>query len=374
MKKTILSIIAFACAATTWAGDWTPSKYDANAPVGFATLGEGTTGSNDENPIIVEDEAAFKKAMKGTEKATIYLKGTITVNGQIGISGAENKTVYGLPGSMLENPNDDTPAEDTDEAKQAAIAKTGVLKLDNCKNIIMRNITFKSAGACDFNARDNMIIQASNHIWIDHCDFQDGVDGNFDIVHASDFISVTWCRFRYLKSPRAHGFGGSSDAHAFSNLIGNSDNRSTDEGFLHVTFANCWWDRGCVERMPRVRFGQVHLINCLYDSPEAKYGIGVGYKANVYVEKCAFFGVPKSKLLKNPWKNQASKEGFTDYNIILKDCFQADDVQSRSGQGIYFIPSDAYKYDSYSADRVKGVLCKKSNGAGATLQIAEPNL
>ena len=163
MKKTILSIIAFACAATTWAGDWTPSKYDANAPVGFATLGEGTTGSNDENPIIVEDEAAFKKAMKGTEKATIYLKGTITVNGQIGISGAENKTVYGLPGSMLENPNDDTPAEDTDEAKQAAIAKTGVLKLDNCKNIIMRNITFKSAGACDFNARDNMIIQASNH-------------------------------------------------------------------------------------------------------------------------------------------------------------------------------------------------------------------
>ena len=56
----------------------------------------------------------------------------------------------------------------------------------------MRNITFKSAGACDFNARDNMIIQASNHIWIDHCDFQDGVDGNFDIVHASDFISVTF--------------------------------------------------------------------------------------------------------------------------------------------------------------------------------------
>ena len=150
--------------------------------------------------------------------------------------------------------------------------------------------------------------------------------------------------------------------------------QETDEGFLHVTFANCWWDRGCVERMPRVRFGQVHLINCLYDSPEAKYGIGVGYKANVYVEKCAFFGVPKSKLLKNPWKNQATKEGFTDYNIILKDCFQADDVQSRSGQGIYFIPSDAYKYDSYSADRVKGVLCKKSNGAGATLQIAEPNL
>lgn len=372
MKRNILTIIALAIAMTTWAGDWAPSKYDANKPVGFATVGEGTTGSNDENPVIVESADAFKKAMKGSEKATIYIKGVIIVDGQIGISNAENKTIYGLPGSMLENPNADTPASDTDEAKQAAINKSGILKLDNCKNIIMRNITFKSAGACDFNARDNLIIQASNHIWVDHCDFQDGIDGNFDIVHASDFISVTWCRFRYLKSPRKHGFGGDSDSHCFSNLIGNSDNRSTDEGFLHITFANCWWDRGCVERMPRVRFGQVHVLNCLYDSPNAKYGIGVGYKANVYVEKCAFFGAQNSKLLKNPWKNQATKEGFTDYNIILKDCFQADDVQSRSGQGIYFIPSDTYKYDSYSADRVKGVLCKKSNGAGATLQIAEP--
>lgn len=371
MKKTILSILAIALATTTWAGDWAPSKYDQNAPVGFATLNGGTTGSNDENPIVVDNVEAFVKAMKGTEKATIYLKGAITVNEQISISNSENKTVYGLPGSILDNPNADTPAADTDEAKNAAIAKTGILKLDKSKNIIIRNVTFKSAGACDFNARDNLIIQACQNIWVDHCDFQDGIDGNFDIVHASDYISVTWCRFRYLKSPRKHGFGGDSDSHCFSNLIGNSDNRSTDEGHLHITFANCWWDRGCIERMPRVRFGQVHVLNCLYDSPNAKYGIGVGYKANVYVEKCAFFGAPNSKLLKNPWKNQASKEGFTDYNIIVSECFNAEDARSRSGMGVFFIPSDAYQYESYSADRVKGVLCKKNNGAGATLQLTE---
>lgn len=372
MKKITLSIIALAFATNLLAGDWAPSKYDKNAPVGFATLGEGTTGSNNENPIVVETVDALKKALKGTDKATIYIKGILTFDGQLSIEKSENKTILGLPGSLLENPNADTPAEDTDEAKAAAINKTGIFKISNCKNIIMRNLTFKSAGACDFNARDNLIIQSSNHIWVDHCDFQDGVDGNFDIVHASDFISVTWCRFRYLKSPRKHGFGGDSDSHCFSNLIGNSDNRTTDEGFFHITFANCWWDRGCVERMPRVRFGQVHVLNCLYDSPNAKYGIGVGYKANIYAENCAFFGAEKCKLLKNPYKVQATKEGFTDHNIIMKDCFNATDVQSRSGMGTFFIPSEAYQYESYPADRVKGVLCKKSNGAGATLQIAEP--
>jgi pectate lyase len=55
--------------------------------------------------------------------------------------------------------------------------------------------------------------------------------------------------------------------------------------------------------MPRVRFGLVHVLNCLYSSSVTNYCVGGGYKSNVYIEGCAF---TSSKAKNTPWKNYAT--------------------------------------------------------------------
>ena len=341
------------------------SAYDKNAPIGF---GASVTGGEGGTTVTVENFSQLKAQLSAfsTTKTIIYVKGTITFDGQYEMRGIKNKTIIGHPGAVFQNLNEDTPTADTDAAKKAAINKTGILLVRECDNISIRNITFKSAGACDFNGNDNLYLQGSTNIWVDHCDFQDGVDGNLDICLASDNISVTWCRFRYFKDPRPAGYGGSSNDHRFTNLIGNGDGQTGDQGKLNVTFANCWWDNGCKERMPRVRFGKVHTLNCLYSSENANYCVGGGYKSNVYIEKCAF---TSDKAKKTPWKNYATGSGKTDYNVTITGCEGASDKQERSGSIDYFVPSNQYTYDSYDANLVQSTVSNESNGAGATLKF-----
>ena len=329
------------------------SSYDKNAPVGWGTVGGSITGSNGKNAVTVTSAADLVSAMSGTDQKTIYVKGTLTFTGQLTVQNAKNKTVLGLPGSALVN---STHTSDVD--------KTGILYLKNCSNIILRNLTFKGAGAYDVDGKDNLTVTNCQYLWVDHCDFQDGVDGNFDCNNGSDNISVTWCRFRYLISPWSGGSGGSND-HRFSDLWGGSDkNASKDSGKLRTTFANCWWDEGCRERMPRVRFGKIHIVNCLYSSSVTSYCIGTGYKSNVYVEKTAF---TSSKAQKTPWKNCATSSGYTDYNITVTGCSGASDQQKRSGSESYFNP---YSYYSYTPMAVGNVQTEVSTYAGATLSIS----
>ena len=294
------------------------------------------------------------------------MKGVITFDGQLEVLRVKNKTIIGLEGATLENQNEDTPTANTEAAKKAAIAKTGIMLIRECDNIIIRNLTFKSAGACDFNANDNLYLQGSTNVWVDHCDFQDGVDGNFDIALQADKISVTWCRFRYFKTPRPAGYGGSSNDHRFTNLIGNNDSQTGDQGKLRTTFYSCWWDEGCKERMPRVRFGKVHTLNCLYTSSVTSYCVGGGYKSNVYIENCAFVG---NKPKNTPWKNYATSSEKTDYNVTIAGCQNASDKQEKSGDIDYFIPANEYSYTAYAANEVQSAVSNSENGAGPTLHF-----
>lgn len=328
------------------------SQYDLNRPIGWATVGGSVTGSQDKNAVLVTTMSELQQAMSGTDQRTIYVQGTLTTSTQIAIQNAQNKTVYGLPGATLAN-----------TTHTADASKTGILTLKNCSNIIIRNLTFKGPGAYDIDGRDNLTVQNSQYIWVDHCDFQDGCDGNFDINNGSDNISVTWCRFRYRISPWAGGSGGSDD-HRFSNLIGGSDKSTTDAGKLRITFANCWWDEGCKSRLPRVRFGQVHIVNCLYSSSVISYCVGAGYRSNVYVDNTAF---TSSAARKTPWSCMATTSGYTDYNIQIRNCDGVSDVRASSGGQAFFDPYATYSYAPYAANLVNGVV---SASAGATLSIA----
>ncbi|MCD8290648.1 MAG: chromophore lyase [Prevotella sp.] len=349
-KSTLLCVIASMAFATS--GMAQISEYDYNEPVGWATLGaRQVTGGNEENPVLVTTYDELVAELKGTDYKTIYVQGEIQFPGPVlKLSSVQNKTIYGLPGSAFVNPY-----------HTANVDSTGILSLSSCQNFIIRNVTFKSAGAYDIDGNDNLNFTGCKYMWVDHCDFQDGVDGNFDCNNGSDYICVSWCRFHYLISPWSGGSGGSND-HRFSNLWGGSDSNATkDKGHLNTTFYSCWWDDGCKERMPRIRFGQVHLLNCLYSCTGNNYCVGTGYMSNVYIDRCTFVDG-----IKYPYKNYATSGSYTDYNLTVSGCLGVDDYQHKSGDNDYFIPSEKYELEGYDVDLVE---TEVSTHAGATLNI-----
>lgn len=354
--RFVMSLLIMLCGMSAFA-DNNPvidtsklSQYDQNAPIGWATVGGNVTGSNGANPVTVTTLDELTEALDGTTATTIYVCGTIEFTGSVNIKNAANKTVIGLPGATLQN---STHSDDK--------TQTGILTLSNCSNIIIRNLTFKAAGAYDIDGNDNLTLTACDYIWIDHCDFQDGVDGNLDCNNGSNHICVSWCRFRYLISPWPEGSGGSDD-HRFSNLWGGGDgNAAKDEGKLNTTFYACWWDDGCKQRMPRVRFGKVHILNCLYSTNvSSAICIGAGYRSNIYAENNVFSGTF------TPWQNYATASGYTDYNIKLVGNSGAADTELSSGSITQFVPS--YTYTAMATNAVEAAVTA-SNGAGATLTM-----
>lgn len=224
--------------------------YMANAE-GY---GAATTGGGNTTPITVSTYSALKSSIQLSTPQVILISGTITLaSGQNISEVVTNKTIIGLPGARLVN-NTQTQSG------------SGILNLKNgSNNVIIRNLIFEGPGAYDVDGRDNLTSDGCTNLWVDHCEFQDGVDGNFDIKGNSDNITVSWCKFTYLKPAVPGGPGGSND-HRFSNLVGSSDSQAPADGHYSVTFQNCYWANGCKERMPRARNAELHVLNCYYNT------------------------------------------------------------------------------------------------------------
>lgn len=336
------------------------SPYDENRPVGWASVDSVCTGSGDANPIVVATWQQLNNQFRqySVTPKTIYLKGEITVPRALIMRRMANVTIYGLPGSALVN-DKYTIRNDS----------SGILYIDRCSNIILRNITFKGPGAFDRDANDNLTVSRTRHIWVDHCDFQDGQDGNFDCNKGSDYITVSWCRFRYLIAPWPKlpddTIADHTDDHRFSNLWSSSDGDSIyDKGHLRTTFANCWWDEGCRTRMPFVRFGKIHILNCAYTSTVLSAVFNVRYLSNFYVENSAFI----SERSQSRTYSIASS-ALNTCNITFTGCEGHRDGQKRRGNEPYYIPD--YAYNAYPAKYVYTVLSDTGTGAGATLDIEE---
>lgn len=124
------------------------------------------------------------------------------------------------------------------------------------RNIILRNISFVGPGSIDVGGSDLLSVRRTTHLWVDHCSFQDGMDGNFDITGSSDFITVSWCTFSYTER---------SFMHQNTNLVGANDREPV--GFLNTTYAYNLWGKGCKQRMPMARVGKIHMLNNMYDCP-----------------------------------------------------------------------------------------------------------
>ncbi|MFN8438481.1 MAG: hypothetical protein U0V72_12690 [Cytophagales bacterium] len=249
-------------------------------PEGFAA---GTTGGGSATPITVNSYSALKSALSSSSPAVILVSGTIdfSSSGMMKIA-VKDKTLIGLPSAKFTNTNQST---------------SGILYLNTgSSNVIIRNILFVGPGAWDNNGNDNLTIKPATKVWVDHCEFQDGEDGNLDISNLSDNITVSWCKFKYLKTPRPAGSGTTND-HRFTNLIGGSDSDYPSDGHYSVTWQNCFWSEGCKERMPRARNAELHVLNCYYYtsiSGALALGLGGGSKGTTcYVENCDFAKVSK---------------------------------------------------------------------------------
>jgi pectate lyase len=237
--------------------------------VGWATENGGVSGGGSASPTVASDYNELKAALTSGTTKVVHISGTITIpaGGRITIQDQIAKSIIGLAGSKIVS---------SDMSKDGS----GILYIKRSKNFIMRNIVFEGPGAYDVDGYDNLCIDDCQNFWIDHCEFHDGMDGNFDIKNMSDFISVTWCTFSYEKPPKAGGSGGADD-HRYSDLIGSSDGATEDETHLNITFNYCWWGEGCRERMPRMRFGKLHMVNNLFSSTVSNHCIRAGFKADV---------------------------------------------------------------------------------------------
>lgn len=183
-----------------------------------------------------------------------------------------NKTIVGIGNSAVINGGLQVRGDDT-EAVQ---------------NVILRN--FKVNGATTTVDNDAVQIYFAHHVWIDHLEIWDGPDGNLDMSHAVNWITVSWTKFRY--TPDYKRPPGETSDHRFSSLIGHSDDNSTeDSGRIKVSFHHNWWAERVIERMPRVRFGQVHVFNNYFASPGNNYCVRAGFGAQLLVEGNYFDGV-----------------------------------------------------------------------------------
>lgn len=307
---------------------------------GWASEGAGTTGGSAapaENVHVVDDRSELVAALAAPAPKIIYVRGTI--DGNTDDAGRPlDCSDYAAPGYSLEaylaaydpavwgrETEPSGPLEDArvaSAANQSARIKLKVgsdttiaglgrnaamkglnLHVDKADNVIIRNLTFVDAADCfpqwdptdgtsgEWNSLyDNVSVTGSTHVWVDHNTFTDGDnpdsgqpryfgrpyqvhDGQLDITNASDLLTVSWNEFT---------------DHDKTMLIGSTNNPANDRGKLNVTVHHNLFDN-TLQRLPRVRFGQVHVYNNYYRiTDDLSYALGVGVESRIFAESNVF--------------------------------------------------------------------------------------
>ena len=311
------------------AADPGPPLFDA-APIGWASVPDlatnGTTGGDGGEVVEVTTTADFAAQAKMPGPLTILVNGIVGDNTRVTI--ASNHTVIGLAGAEFH----------------------GGLKISGGVNVVVRNLKIvgnncvDSPDDCSAGADALSIGDGAHHVWIDHCDVSDGSDGNLDVNGGADYITISWTKFSY-SGLRAGG-------HQFSNLVGSSDNEPGDVGHLRVSYHHDWWADNVHERMPRVRYGQVHVFNNLYTAKGNSYCVGLGVFANILAEANVFFEV-RNPIESTSYSNDQSV-------IVSHDNLYVDAAGTNADRGkdVFTPPYD------YAVDNVRDVQAELQNGAG----------
>ena len=314
-------------------------KYCAPSAFGY---GANATGGGNATPVLVSTVDQLKSALNKGSNKVIIITSNLTFTKMLSVQDGSNITLMALPGVTL-------------TSNEQTASTSGTLFFKRFNNLIIRNITFIGPGAYDCDGNDLLCFENVTNAWVDHCDFQDGCDGNFDNKHSTDNVTVSWCRFRYLKAPKPGGSGGSDD-HRFTNLLGSKSSDAPSDGTYNFTWAYCWWDEGCKERMVRCRNAELHFINCYWNSSVANYYVGPE-NAKCYFEACTFAG--KANSSSKIFKSYGGTNACRFVNCTGK-------VPSNSGS----VSAPAYSYDAFSdAAEAVAAVTHSDCGAGATLMV-----
>jgi pectate lyase len=293
-----------------------PVTFD-EAVVGWASIPDlgldGTTGGLGGELVEVGTLADFVREVNVTGPRIIVINGVIGDGTRVSITA--NKTVLGAVGAEFH----------------------GGLRVDGATNVIVRNLKIVgnncadspdecSGGADAFSIGDN-----AHHVWVDHCDISDGSDGNLDVNEGADYVTISYTKFSYS--------GQRPGSHQFSNLVGSGDDVPSDAGHLRVTYHHNWWADNVQERMPRVRYGAVHIFNNLYTATGNNYCIGLGYYANILSENNTFVGV------EDPIQ---SAKYSNDQSVLVSrgDLFLGTSGAREGKAGTGFEPPYVYQLDS----------------------------
>jgi pectate lyase len=229
---------------------------------GFAATGSGTTGGAGGSTVDATTLDQLRTFCNQAGPLIIRVSGTITGNESIRVE--SNKSILGRPGAHLVGIGFTI-------GRSSAFGQVG--------NVIIRNLIMEKPLA----PIDKVVVQyGAHHVWIDHNEFfsdldhgVDFYDGQVDITHGADFITVSWNVFH---------------DHFKNSLVGNSENTGDeDSGHLRVTYHHNLFTR-VDGRNPSIRFGTGHIYNNHYlNIPD--YGIASRQNAQVRVENNYFDNV-----------------------------------------------------------------------------------
>lgn len=249
--------------------------------------------------------------------------------------------------------------------------KNGTLYLKDVSNIVLRNLKVWDSldyfppwyqnSENNFNAdMDCITVEGSTYVWIDHCTLGDtahvydtvstpagelswvNYDALCDITKGSNYVTVSNCQF--LNDDKV-------------GLVGSTDDgtKCGDTDKLKVTFHHNYYNN-VGQRLPRVRFGQVHVYNNNYDNVSSCCVV-VGKSAQIYVEN-NYFSANAGRAFDVKDKN-AGVTSVGNKFVTTKDT-------TATGIDANWIPSSVsgYVYNADSASDVPSLVNATTVGAG----------
>ncbi|KAJ6451356.1 pectin lyase-like protein [Mycena vitilis] len=201
--------------------------------VGYATLNGGTTGGAGGTTTTVTTLADLRTAITGATPKIVQISGIITGDGET-IDVGNHTTVVGIGANSG--------------------VTGGGFRVKKGTNVIFRNLQLSKSPA----PTDLIELQTSTNIWVDHNTFtsdldhdKDFYDGQLDMDHGTDFVTVSWNVFQQ---------------HFKCSLVGGSDNTGDeDSGHLRVTYHHNHFLE-INSRTPSLRFGTAHIYSNFFDN------------------------------------------------------------------------------------------------------------
>ncbi len=210
-------------------------------------------------------------------------------------------------------------------------------------NVIITNLEIEASSSNVFGF--GVRLEYAHHVWLDHLTIVDSREGAIDVIYGSDLVTVSWTRL--FHSPAT-----ADQEKRFGARVGDVDDDSVidrDGGRLRVTFHHNHWAERLRQRMPRIAYGQVHLVNNYYAPTSADYAIwGTWREAQIRVEQNLFYATHNPHMLHNAGLGQFPNENDQASLMVLSNVY-LDSSGVQESNNTAFTPPYTFDLDNPSA-------------------------